>query len=496
MEYLIRNAEIFDGTGTSPFHADVCLKDGVIACIGSATPNGCRVIDGAGYALAPGFIDAHGHSELDILDIPGGDNKIAQGFTSEIAGNCGFTEFMEKGLSFAQYRERFREKAPALNLAVLAGHNSLRTIVIGNDDRKASDTERMEMRRLLRDAIRQGAKGFSAGMWYVPGIYADTDEVAFLAEELKGTRLPFTIHLRSEGDTLLESIREACAIARAGNGILQISHFKTWYPRNWHKLADALQLIEQEKQNGLQIHLDRYPYLYSGTGLRMALPAELSRIPKETLHKQLKEDPEFFRHALALTEAAGPADCPWEQILLLDSGTPEHAPYFGRTMSDIAAERGLSSPAEACLKLLAEEENPLGGFGLMSEQNLNTILARKDVMPGTDGGIQDFNKQNGHPRKFGTAPRFFQLASRYAPVETVIQRMTALPATVFQLERRGIIDPGYHADLVLFHKNEFNANEDYAHPATPAPGLRFVFVNGEPVLDEGKRTDKRPGVLL
>lgn len=497
--FLIRDIEIFDGSGKPPFRGDVAVQNGKIAAIAqpqSIPSSGMTVYDGKDYSLAPGFIDAHGHSELDILDIPSGDNKLSQGFTSEIAGNCGFTEFMEKGMSFPDFIQETREKQIAVNIAVMAGHNSLRTLVMGNENRAPSDAELKEMERLLRLTLQQGSAGFSAGLWYVPGIYAQTEEVCALAAALKGTDKPFTIHLRSEGDTLLESIEEACRIARAGNSILQISHFKTWYPRNWHKLDAALELIREQQASGLKIALDRYPYLYSGTGLRMALPPQFSQMPKEVLHARLKDDPAFHQEVIRITEQAGPSDCPWEQIMLLDSPQEKHKCCFGKNFVEIG-KMFYCSPAAACVKLLSEEENPLGAFGLMSNDNLQKILALPFVMPGTDAGIQDFSKQNGHPRKFGTAARFFQLATETQTPQEIIRRMTSFPAEFFHLNDRGLIRKDYHADLVMFRKDSLSAPEDYARPAQPAKGIAAVWVNGVlSYTEQDGITGKRGGVFL
>lgn len=500
--FLIRNVEIFDGLGKPPIRGDLVIRKDRIhtiapPCSITVTDKNCQQIDGSEFSIAPGFIDVHGHSELDILEIPSADNKLSQGFTTEIAGNCGFTEFMEKGMSFPDFILETKKKNIAINIAVMTGHNSLRTLVMGNENRPPTESEMQKMERLLRLTLKQGSAGFSAGLWYVPGIYAETDELCRLATALKGTGKPFSIHLRSEGDTLLESIEEACKIADHGDKILQISHFKTWYPQNWHKLHDALNLIEKYRNNGLQIALDRYPYLYSGTGLRMALPAQFSKMPKEILHEQLKKNESFRQEVIRITEQAGPSDCPWEQIMLLDSPLETHKPFFGKNFVEIGTTLQCS-PAKACVKLLAETENPLGAFGLMCKENLKEILQLPYVMPGTDAGIQDFSKQNGHPRKFGTAARFFQLAAQYGvPHEEIIRRMTSYPAAVFHLKNRGVIQPDFYADLVMFQKEKLAAPEDYAHPAQPANGIAAVWVNGKlSYTEQNSLTGQHGGIFL
>ncbi len=491
--FRIANAEVFDGSGGPSFFADVLVKNGVIEDIQKpgehSFPGGTA--DAEGLALAPGFIDVHSHSDTDILALPSADNKISQGVTTEIAGNCGFSEFD----GIRQYAQQVNHAHPAVNIAALCGHNTLRGTVMGKAaERTATQAETLRMKEILKRELEDGACGFSSGLWYSSGIYSETEEVEEIASALKDTGKPYATHLRSEGDTLLESIAEACRIAKAGDGILQISHFKTWEKQNWHKLPAALKLIEEQKKSGLKIHADRYPYLYAGTGLRMCCPFPFANMERLQVYTLLNESEEKRQELLSLLKT-NPPDCGWEKLIL--SGSPEkmHNTCLGKTLPEIAQMRNLSVE-ETCVRILAESEEPIVMTGVLCRENLEKILSLDWVMPGSDAGIQSFTESGGHPRKFGTMARFFRLASRFAPMEQVIHRMTMLPAEVFRLSGRGRIAPDMSADLVLFDRNKLNAEEDYTHPAAPALGIRAVYVNGVLSYSIGKKLTGKAGKFL
>ena len=496
--FVIRNAEIFDGTGAPPFAGDVAVSDGMIEAVlpaGSSAGSSGPAFDAAGDALAPGFIDVHSHSDTDILAMPGADNKISQGVTTEIVGNCGFTEFAGDGrIHLDRYAAQLASVRPSVNIAALAGHNTLRALTMKDQARPASRSETAAMRALLEEALEQGAAGFSIGLWYYSGIYSKTEEAAEIAGALRGTGKPCAAHIRSEGDTLLESLEEACAIARAGDGILQLSHFKTMERANWHKLSAAFELLEKKRAEGLRIAGDRYPYLYAGTGFRMCMPAPYSQMSCEEAHRLLRDDP-AERRKLADSVASFEPSCGWDRVIFASSPATEHAPLLGRTIPEAAALRGCSI-GELCAAILAESPEPIAMTGTMCAENLDRILAQDWIMPGSDAGIQTFEVPSGHPRKFGTMARFFRMACAHSPAEKVIRRMTALPAETFGLKNRGVIRPGAYADLVLFRKNELNAEEDYAHPAVPAKGIRRVYVNGILSYEPGEPPPGRAGVFI
>jgi len=476
MDTLIAGATLYDGFGGPGRLADVRISGGVISGVGeNLDRSGAEITDGTGLALAPGFIDAHSHSDENYFDTPGADSKLSQGVTTEICGNCGFSPD-EKGDhgGLAAFIERLEKVVPAVNVATFTGFNSLRMQVLGTQPRPATESEIAKMKTIFAGELNLGSLGLSSGLYYVSGKFAPTSEVAALAALLKGTGKPYATHLRSEEDGLLDALREAVAIAAAGSGSLQISHFKTMGEANYAKLPDALKLIEQAREDGLRVHGDRYPYTYSSTGLRTIAPPPFDELADDALQALLASSP-ARRAELAAAWRQTARD--WTRVLVVDSPRPDHAPYLGKSMAEIAESRRMT-PEDACALMLSEAM-PRAAFGCMSEANLNTILKQDWIFAGSDAGCRAFGNARVHPRAFGTMPRFFRMA-RAQGVEPgeIIRRMTLAPAAKFQLPRRGAVKPGLAADLVLFDEEKFDSRADYVRADRPAEGVRAVWVNG------------------
>ena len=332
------------------------------------------------------------------------------------------------------------------------------------------------MKELLADALDNGACGLSSGLWYLPGRFAQTDEVCELASLLKGTGKPYATHIRSEGDRLLESIEEAIQIAKAGDNNLEISHLKTGGgQKNWGKIDAVFATIEKARAEGMNVHADRYPYIYSSTSLRMIVPAPYSDIDTATLCGHLKESPEYRKELAAALEKRD--STPFNRILVVNSPFASHKKYFGKNLEEIGAEMNCSA-AEATVALLAEGNTPSAAFGSMCEENLERILAKPYVVCGSDSSLRVFGDNSTHSRAFGTCPLFFRIATKNCSYESVIHRMTALPARKFKLEKRGMIAPGYFADLVLLDLDSFDCAVDFANPTNIAQGVESVYVNG------------------
>jgi N-acyl-D-aspartate/D-glutamate deacylase len=495
-DLLITNAIIYDGSGGAPFEGEIAVRNDKIQSLGKngtlPRGGGVCVFDAVGAALCPGFIDVHSHSDAAVLRVPTADSKISQGVTTEIVGNCGFSDFVyskrknalgdpvleECDGTFASYADLVEKTLPAVNIAALCGHNSLRLKVMGYAERRATADEIAQMKELLAQSLRDGAAGFSSGLWYLPGLFSDSAEVQELAALLRGTGKPYSTHMRSEGDRLLESLEEAIGIARCGSGSLQISHFKTGGKNNWGKIDRALSMVEEARRQGMKVLADRYPYIYSSTSLRMAVPSQYTHIDNDSLTEMLKNSEEERAKLQALMEnkdETGKRNN-WERIIVVTSPIPEHKPFFGLNMLQIAENLQLS-PAAAFVKLLSEG-SPSAAFGSMCEENLHRFLAQSWVITGSDGSIRAFSDSQTHPRAFGTFPRFFQIARKYATDAEVIRRMTSLPAEKFQLVGRGRIAPGYFADLVLFEPEKFQSQADYAVPNRICEGILRVYVNG------------------
>ena len=490
-DLLFTNVELYDGTGRPPFPADVAVRGDKIvevASSGSLKRTGCVVIDGRGKALAPGFVDVHTHSDSAVYRVPGADSKIMQGVTTDISGNCGSSYYLAGAKkaqdelknvygNFGAYLDLVEKASPAVNVAHLCGHNSLRVHVMGYEDRRPTPEEMRRMKELLADALAEGAAGFSSGLYYLPGKFAETEEVKELASLLKGTGKPYATHMRSEGARLLESLAEAIEIARAGDNNLEVSHFKTAGAKNWHKLDRAFAMIDEARRSGMNVLADRYPYVYSSTSLRMIVPAPFDKVDSTTLCGRLKEDPEYRAELVDALRTNAARDM--NRVIVVSSPIPEHRAYRGKTLVEVGRMMGGISPEEAAVRLFASGKSPQAAFGSMSEENMYRILSDPYVVCCSDSGIRAKNSRGGHPRGFGSFPRFFRIASERCPRAEVIRRMTSLPAAKFNIRGRGVISPGYFADLVLLDLDRYDSKADFKVSNRKPTGVEAVYVNGE-----------------
>ena len=488
---LFTNVELYDGTGKPSFMADVAVQEDKIAAVapsGTLDRTGGTVIDGGGKALVPGFVDVHTHSDAATVRVPTADSKIAQGVTTDISGNCGSSFYLggaKKATdslkdvygSFNAFFDLIEKGHPAINIAHLCGHNSLRIYVMGYENRPPTAEEMRRMKELLADALANGAAGFSSGLYYLPGRLTKTEEVKELASLLKGTGKPYATHMRSEGNLLLESISEAIAIARAGDNNLEVSHFKTSGEANWGKLDAAFALLDEARKSGMNVLADRYPYVYSSTSLRMIVPQPYDKIDSLTLCGRLKEDPAYRAELLEALRTKVKRNM--NRVIVVNSPIPEHRPYYAKTLVEIAQMMGGISPEEAIVNLLSAGNTPNAAFGSMNEDNLDRILANPYVVCGSDSSI--VVKTNGgiHPRAFGAFPRFFRIASKNCPYADVIRRMTSLPAAKFNIRGRGVIAPGFFADMVLLDLDKYDSEADFLTANRVPTGVEAVYVNGQ-----------------
>ncbi|MBQ9337283.1 MAG: amidohydrolase family protein [Lentisphaeria bacterium] len=472
---IIRGGKVCDGSGTEPELKDLLIRGGRIAGIEApgtfdALP-GPRT-DAAGKLVAPGFIDAHAHGDLRQLKYPENRTKLLQGITTEVDGNCGSSASCVPGESgplqwrnLAEYADIINSLPVSTNTVALCGHNSLRRTVMGNRSDKVSGEELRRMRQLLEDACSAGAAGFTSGLTYFPGKFSDTAELTGLAEVLRGSEKIYATHMRSEGDTLLEAVQEAIEIAQAGSGRIEISHLKTAFKQNFHKI-DALLDTLNRVRNDLDLHADRYPYLYSSTRIGQILPPPYDQIPD--LGARLRESPEFRTEILASLKNS-PRDLT-TTILMRN----------GKTLAQLAEEQRCTVEEAAMQALLENTEQP-AAYLCMSRENMMRILAQPWVCPGTDGiSMQlDDPASSGHPRAVGTFPTFFRLVSGMTSVGEAIRRMTSLPASIFRIPERGLIREGYIADLVILDPDRYDSAAGFDGSNLMPSGVHEVIVSGK-----------------
>lgn len=488
------NVRIADGSGAEPQSGTICFGTTILPADTPAE----RVIDGGGLLLAPGFIDAHGHSDLSALAAPECFGKVAQGFTTEISGNCGLspfplTEFNREHLAElyanyavplnwgngTEYRAALNHSRVQLKLAPLCGHNTLRAAVAGYATHRLSATQQEAMCKLLDAELAAGAIGLSSGLLYTPGCFADATELTALLRVVARHDKIYTTHLRSEGKELLESLSETIAAARtAGLSKLHISHFKTAQPANWHKLDGALKIFEQAESDGISITFDRYPYLESLTQLSIIAEGRFASLDDSALTRALQEPD-------AVDELAGLLRRDWSTVRLASSTLEDFAPFAGQTFDRIADARQ-QPPAHIAAELLRRDAcGCMAAFQGMSPDNLRRIATDPRCFCGTDESARpsDYRIGHSHPRGFGSLPRFWQLLAQAGlPTGEIVRRLSAAPANRFGLSDRGCIAPGLAADLVLLDESTLNSAASFATPHLPPVGIAHVWIDGFMVI--------------
>jgi N-acyl-D-amino-acid deacylase len=469
-DLIFRNATIYDGSGAAPMQGDVAVSNGKIAAIGAlASTSADKEIDAKGRALAPGFIDVHTHDDRYVLEQPSVPAKASQGVTSVVIGNCGFSmaPYTRPGIdkhdwfvnseetkfqTIAAFHDRLRKNPPALNVATLVGHNTLRMNCVTDIDKPATDTQIAQMQGQMREAIEAGATGMSSGLFYPPGRAAPSSEVAAVASAMNGKGI-YTAHIRDERESVLDSIEEAASIARQAKVKLVISHHKTAGRTNFGRTRETLPLIEK-LQKSQPLGLDVYPYTASSTILL----------------------PDYV-------ESADRVTITWCR------GRPEFA---GRDIDETMRELGLKSRKEVVAAV-----SPAGAiYFQMDEADVRRVLAYPRAMVGSDGLPWD---SIPHPRLWGTFPRVlghYARDEKLLTMQDAIHRMTGLPASEFGFKDRGLLKQGYSADLVLFDPNTIIDTATFEKPEQAAKGIDLVVNNGVPIWQAGKATGERPGTVL
>ncbi|HEY8253174.1 MAG TPA: D-aminoacylase [Rhizomicrobium sp.] len=524
---LIRDARIVDGTGAPWFVSDVLLRDGRIAEIGkSIKADGIRTVDAQGLYLAPGFIDAHCHDDLICLREPERTEKIAQGVTTLVVGNCSFSLYptaagsagnLRKHFStllgdvsadevfedFAGYRDAIHGRGLALNLVSLVGHAALRLAVIGHERRAATDAECAEMQALLARQLRAGAAGLSLGLVYPPSAYADPNELLALARTVQAQGKLLAAHIRGYEGDLLESMDEFIALLKASGVPGLLSHLQSAGRPNWGQMTDALNKLEQAREQGVDVSFDMYPYPAGSSYILQLLPTAALEGGYDGLVTRLAQA-DFREHLRLYLEGKTPAkDVPpskvsligWENVRISGVSNPGLKSLEGQSMVQAAAGLGIT-PFDLLVRLILEDQGQTSIVMFqLDEKDLHAACTHRLHMVGSDGLPRPGTKP--HPRAYGTFPRVAGRLRRegWFALEDAVCRMTSRAAERFGLTDRGLIRPGMAADLVLFG----DAIEDRAtfdSPTQLPTGIEHVLVAGEMVLEHGKMTGRLPGRVL
>ena len=479
-DLLIQNASILDGTGSEAFTGSIAVKDGKIAAIGSElSVESARIIDASGLTVSPGWIDSHSHSDRTFLTSPSQTEKVEQGITFAITGQCGGSivpRVTENGVE--NMSNLLQEAGPqGSGSALLIGHGTLRTVVMGKENRSPTADELEQMKALLRDALRSGAAGMSYGLIYIPGCYAKTDELIALAQVVREYDGILAIHLRSEGDTLLEAMEEFLNIIRASGCRGVFSHHKAMHKPNWGKAEQSLALIDKAVSEGLDVYLDVYPYCASSTTL-LARYVPTQFHPKGTKNAvKLLDDPVIYQELLRWSEANWSNDLSWALV----TNCPGYPEYAGMNINEISDLRGEPNRMATALELIKESDGAASAcFFMMCEDDLRRIISHPRAMICTDSGVAAGSKCY-HPRLRASFPRMLARYVREQGIVTLpemIRKMTSMPAHVYGLSRKGLIKEGMDADMCIFDAGQISDTADFIRCTAPNEGLRYVIIAG------------------
>jgi N-acyl-D-amino-acid deacylase len=529
LDLLITNGRILDGTGNPGYEADIGIVDGEIAVMGRdlGKAHADRMIDAEGLVVCPGFIDTHSHDDAYLLINPHCEDKVRQGVTTDVIGNCGFSlapltdeyrDDLRKASaimggshlpddfwnlsSFEEFLALLDNTRPGINVVPLVGHGTVRIAVLGFENRAPTESELAEMKRLTADAMQAGAFGLSSGLIYVPANYAGTEEIIELAKVAGRYRGIYTTHMRSEGDREMEAIKETLRIASEARIAAHISHHKITGKSNWGKSLDTLKLFAEARANGLLVTCDQYPYLAGSTFLAAALPPHLQAQGPGAFAEKLQQ-PEI-RQAI-VDEIVGGSDAPWENLIkgagfenIIISVSPHHEEYIGKSIARIA-EMETKDPYDVFFDLLIEEQMEVAMvIFMMDEADVVRIMKDPFTMIGTDG-VPGFGTSKVHPRMVGTFPRILGRYVRNQGViglEEAIRKMTSLPAQTFGLYKKGILREKHDADVVIFDPEAVIDQSTFDDPSQPPAGIHWVIVNGELAVENGRVLGATSGQVL
>ncbi len=527
-DVVIRNGHIVDGTGSPWYSGDIAIRDGKIAAIGNlAGAAARRTIDAHGMAVAPGFIDMLGQSEMTILVNSHLPSKIFQGITTEVTGEGNSVAPLNDALvkadrvsyahygirpdwrTFGEYFARLRKQGMGINLASYVGATQVRRMVIGDDNRAPTPAELERMKSLVRAAMQDGAVGLSTALQYAPAPYAKTEELIALASEAANFGGIYASHIRNEGDSILPALAEAFRIGREARIPVEIWHLKAAGKANWGRMPEIVAAIEEARKSGVDVGANTYAYTAWFNSFSAIIPPWAHDGGDGKLIERLKDPATRARIRKEMETPAADWDNEWqevpgpESIMVGAVQNPKLLPIQGKNIAEIA-KLWNKDPIDTIFDLLIEDaaftEVAVSG---MSEEDVALALKQPwvSICNDSQGTSPDgpLGKEHPHPRAYGTFPRILRKYVREEKkltLEDAIRKFTALPAERMRFADRGVLKLGMWADIVVFDPETIHDVATFDSPNRLSEGMRFVLVNGVPVIDEGKMTNALPGKVL
>jgi len=524
-DLIIRNARIIDGSGEASYLGDLGVRADTIAAIGDLSKaTGENEIDAEGKVISPGFINMLSWATESLIEDGKSEGDIRQGVTLEVFGegeSMGpLTEASKQAMidaqgdikyevtweSLAEYLDFLEKKGISTNVASFIGATTLRINTVGFEDRAATTAELEAMKIMVEKGMKEGALGIGSSLIYAPAFYSSTEELIEISKVAAKYDGMYISHMRSEGDRLLESLDELIRIAAEADIRAEVYHLKMSGQKNWSKYDQVVQKIDSARAAGLQITTDMYTYVAGATGLDAAMPPWVQEGGFEAWSKRL-QDPAIRKKVAAemkdpnvawesLMQAAGTTD----NILLVGFANDSLKYLTGKTLTEVAHLRG-KSPEETAMDLVVQDGSRVGTvYFLMTEENVKKQIALPYMSFGSDGASMAtsgvFLKSSTHPRSYGNFSRLLAKYVRDANVislEEAIYKLSGLPASNLKIKKRGLLKPGYFADLVIFDPEKVQDHATFEKPHAYSTGISHVFVNGTQVLKDGEHTGAFPG---
>ena len=522
LDILVKNGRVLDGLGNPPRQTNIGIVGDIITYLGNEQPESSKIIDASGKVVTPGFIDVHTHEDTWLLKYPDAAEKLSDGVTTLIVGNCGFSAapllpereklIRDNSLNFTDipcnwnsmgdYLERLNSVRLGVNVGTLVGHNTIRLNILGTEKRPPSNDELEQMKSLIRTGIEEGALGLSTGLIYIPGIYSDTDELVELGKVVANSQGVYTSHIRGEASTLRTAVAEALDIGRIARVPVEVSHHKASGRGNWGSVKETLEMIEAARKNSVDVNCDVYPYTAGNTGLGTLIP---SWVFSDGLTEARNRITNLETRSRIIEEMTTPkAD---EERPLIDTGAEnilvsysEQDPSIeGKSLAELA-ETNHVTPAEVVLDLVMKHGASIYSIFIilfeMSEQDVETVLRHPLSMVASDS-LSPIGRP--HPRAFGT---FTRVLARYVrekqllTLEDAVRKMTSMPASKMGLIDRGIIRLRNKADLAIFDQSTVKDMATFQNPTQYSEGIDYVFVNGKIAWEHSEQTSFRAGTVL
>lgn len=495
-DVVVRNGEIFDGSGNASYRADIGIKDGKIAAIGRKLASGKSEIDASNCFVSPGFIDVHTHAE-GVIPHRNAENFLRMGVTSIVIGNCGSSE-SDLGAFF----EKLEKDPASINVASLVGHNTVRRAAMkGNFNRPPSADELESMRLSVRRAMEQGAVGLSTGLIYLPGTYSKQDEIAELAKVVAEFDGIYASHMRNESRSIVEAIQELLYVARESGCRAELSHIKLGGEVMWGKHKSILELLDKARKDGIEITQDQYAYPASSTSLSVIIPdayldGGVDKFNELVKNPEIKE--KVVQEIKANLKARGRDDFAYVVIADFKADRSLNGKDLVTITKQQKAAGTLDDQIDMIFSMLARGGASCVFFG-MSEEDVRGFMAHPNTMFASDSGIRVMGEGVPHPRGYGNNARILQKYVREEGVlswSEAIRKMTSLPAQTFRLNDRGLLKLGLAADLVVFDPKAVKEVATYDDPHHYAEGFKSVIVNGVEVVSNDRHLGTRPGMPL